>query len=98
MDAIAKWNEKNSEAITELRQFSKNSLMNRMHLSEADATIRAAQLSEFMTNGLKTQIESISGPELKEACGGQYAAKSLQSQMLDFAALLSNIRRANAKP
>jgi hypothetical protein len=97
-EAIGQWNTRNAEALKELRQLSKENLMRRMRLPESEVAIRTAQLSEFMTNGLKAQFENLSGNELKAACEGEYAAKSLQSPSLDFAALLTQVRGANSKP
>jgi len=95
-EAIALWTATNAASIKELRQFTKDGLKRNLHLPEPDATVKAAQISESLTYGLKIKFESISGKELKEACEGQYAAKSLQSPMLDFASLLKRIRGSNA--
>lgn len=94
-DAIDKWKSKNTDALNELHQITKNNLIKMAHLSEYDATAKIAQTSEFMTNGLKAQFENISGDQLKEACNGKYVAMTLQT--LDFPSVLSLIHSANAK-
>ncbi len=95
-DAIDKWKSKNTDALNELHQITKDNLIKIAHLSESDATAKIAQTSELMTNGLKAQFENISGVQLKEACNGKYAATTLQT--LDFPSVLALMHSANAEP
>jgi hypothetical protein len=96
--AIATWKAKNEQALKQLRMLSKNSLIKRLGLSESEASTQLARSSEFLTNALKSQFEQVSEPELKAACGGQYAAQSLASPTLDFNSLLAKMRGGNASP
>ena len=93
VDAIAQWNSKNADALKELRQMNIDTLMKVLHLSAADAAIRAKQQSAFLTEGLKRQFDSVYGDQLKDACAGQYASKSLQDPSLNFRLLLTKIKK-----
>jgi flagellar motor component MotA len=97
-DAIRRWSDKNSGPLRELRQLSKERLMRNTGLSEIEASNQMTQMSDLLTKGLKTQVASVSGNALKEACEGQYAVTTLESPSLDFTGLLAKIRLTNVKP
>lgn len=93
VNAIAQWNAKNAGALKELHQMNIDTLIKVFHLSADDAAIRAKQQSDFLTEGLKKQFDNVSGDQLKDACAGQYASKSLQDPALDFSSLLKQVKK-----
>lgn len=84
---ISQWDSVNSSALKKLKERATDVLEKKLGLPEAEAITRSAQVVAMMTNGLKAQVEKVSGSELKAACAGDYAA-TLQSPMLNFSELL----------
>jgi hypothetical protein len=87
--AITQWDERNADALKELKTLGRERL--RQLLPNVD--VRSLdEMGHIMTEKLRVEMTKQSGPALKAACEGQYAQQSLDSPLLDFASLVRKLR------